>query len=83
MAPPSGDGIARVRREVRNGKPVTVVTGLSMPLDQVREAARELKRRCGSGGTVKEGAIELQGDWREQVIAWLEQRGIPSRLAGG
>jgi translation initiation factor 1 len=84
-AAPAGDGIARVTRETggRNGKTVTVVRGL--PLDAVALAAlgRTLKAACGSGGTAKDGVIEIQGDHRDTVVAKLEQSGWKVKRAGG
>jgi translation initiation factor 1 len=84
-AAPAGDGIARVTRETggRNGKTVTVVRGL--PLDAVALAAlgRTLKAACGSGGTAKDGVIEIQGDHRDTVVAKLEQAGWKVKRAGG
>ena len=84
-ATPAGDGIARIRREVggRGGKTVTVVSGL--PLDAVALAAlsKRLKSACGSGGTVKSGALEFQGDHREQLVSLLASEGFKSKLAGG
>jgi len=82
---PPGDGMARIRREVggRGGKTVTVVTGL--PLDAVALAAlsKRLKSACGTGGTVKSGALEFQGDHREQLVALLASEGFRTKLAGG
>lgn len=82
---PAGDGIVRVARETggRNGKTVTVVRGL--PLDAVALAAlgRTLKAACGSGGTAKDGVIEIQGDHRDTVVARLEQAGWKVKRAGG
>ena len=84
-AAPAGDGIARITRETggRNGKTVTVVRGL--PLDAVALAAlgRTLKAACGSGGTAKDGVIEIQGDHRDTVVAKLEQAGWKVKRAGG
>ncbi len=82
---PRGDGVVRVRREVagRRGKPVTTITGLPLPDDALRELAGELKRRCGSGGTAKDGVIEIQGDHREAVIPALEAKGYTVKRAGG
>jgi translation initiation factor 1 len=85
-APPeptgAGDGIVRVARERSGrGKVVTVVRGL--PPGDLKAVASELKRLCGSGGSVKDGAVELQGDHREKVAAHLEARGRQVRLAGG
>ena len=79
----AGDGIVRVAREKsgRRGKTVTVVRGL--PAGDVAEAASDLKRHCGSGGTVKDGTIELQGDHREKAAARLRAQGYQVKLAGG
>ena len=77
------DGVVRIFRETggRGGKVVTVVRGL--PADALPATASDLKRRCGSGGTVKGGAVELQGDHREQVAARLASQGYRVKLAGG
>jgi translation initiation factor 1 len=82
---PSGDGIVRVRREVsgRRGKTVTVIAGLPPDPDGLRALAAELKRRCGTGGSVKDGAIEIQGDHRDLLVAELEERGFRVKRAGG
>jgi len=80
---PTGDGIVRVRRELRNGKPVTVVLGLPLRADELAELARKLKQACGSGGTAKDGAVEIQGEHRERVVAALQQAGYTVKLAGG
>jgi len=82
---PRGDGVVRVRREIqgRGGKTVTTVSGVGLPEAELRELAGELKRRCGSGGSVKDYVIEIQGDHREAVVAELERRGFTVKLAGG
>jgi translation initiation factor 1 len=87
-APPAGpqlpdDGVVRVFREKggRGGKTVTVVRGL--PRGDLAAVASDLKRRCGSGGAVKDGAVEIQGDHREKVAARLESQGYRVKLAGG
>jgi translation initiation factor 1 len=79
---PAGDGVVRVSRSRagRKGKTVTLVTGL--PAADLETVGRELKRLCGSGGAVKEGVLELQGDHRERVAAHLGGR-YPVKLAGG
>ena len=84
-ARPAGDGIARIRREVggRGGKTVTVVAGLALDEPALAELARRLKAACGTGGTVKGGVLELQGDHCEAVAALLARDGIRSRRAGG
>ena len=81
----SEKGAVRVSRVTagRGGKAVSVITGL--PLDEAGLAAlaKELKQRCGSGGTVREGAIEIQGEHRDTLVAELAKRGYPARRAGG
>jgi len=85
VASSAGDGVVRVRREVkgRGGRPVTTIAGVPGDEEALRELAAELKRRCGSGGSVKAGVIELQGDRREVVIPLLEARGYRVVRAGG
>jgi len=82
---PRGDGVVRVRREVkgRRGKTVTCVSGLPLASESLRELAGELKRRCGSGGSVVDGVIEIQGDHRDALVAELESRGYTVKRAGG
>ena len=84
-AAPRGDGIVRVRRETggRGGKTVTAIYGVPLPEAKLKDLAGELKRLCGTGGTLKEGAIEIQGDHRDRIVAALEQRGYAVKLAGG
>ena len=81
----TGDGIVRIRRETkgRGGKAVTVIEGIPLPPAQLRELARELKKRCGVGGSTRQDVIEIQGDARELVKNELEQRGYRVKLAGG
>ena len=82
---PRGDGIVRVRREVqgRHGKTVTSISGVPLPEAELRELASELKRKCGSGGSAKDGVIEIQGDHRDVLCAELESRGYTVKRAGG
>ena len=84
-AAPSGDGVIRVRRETkgRGGKTVTSVSGVPLAGDALLHLASELKRRCGTGGTVKDGVIEIQGDHREAIVGELSRRGFTAKLAGG
>jgi translation initiation factor 1 len=79
------DGRVRVSRETsgRKGNVVTLVTGLPLTLEKLEVLGRELKLRCGTGGSVKGGVIELQGDHREAVLADLLARGYPAKAAGG
>jgi translation initiation factor 1 len=85
VEPPKGDGIVRVGRETkgRGGKGVTVIAGVPLAGAELEKLASELKRRCGSGGTVKEGTIEIQGDHRDAIIELLTARGFPVKRAGG
>ena len=80
-----GDGVVRVRRETkgRGGKTVTSVSGVELASDGLRALAKELKQRCGTGGAIKNGVIEIQGDHRTTIVAALEQRGYDVKLAGG
>ena len=82
---PIGDGNVRVSRETkgRKGKCVTVIRGLPLTPANLGELAKELKRRCGSGGTVKDGAIEIQGDHRDAVVEALAKRRFAVKRAGG
>jgi len=77
------DGVVRVSREKggRGGKTVTVVRGL--PDGDLATVASDLKRHCGSGGSVKGGAVEIQGDHREKAAARLTTQGYQVKLAGG
>ena len=74
-----------MRREIqgRRGKPVTTIEGVPLAADALRELAGEIKRTCGSGGSVKEAVIEIQGDHRDVVIALLEAKGYTVKRAGG
>ena len=84
--PPSqGDGIVRVGREIkgRAGKGVTVVRGLPIDAAALATLAKQLKAACGAGGTVKDSAIEIQGEQREAVAAWLRKQGWTVRIGGG
>lgn len=84
-AVPAGDGIVRVRRESkgRGGKTVTVITGLPLNEAGIKALATDLKKRCGTGGTVKDGVVEIQGDHRELLLAELAVRGYRAKAAGG
>jgi translation initiation factor 1 len=77
------DGVVRVFREKggRGGRIVTVVRGL--PGADLNAVASDLKRHCGSGGSAKEGAVEIQGDHREKIAARLTSQGYTVKLAGG
>ena len=83
-APPS-DGVVRVSRETkgRKGKGVTKVTGVPLSGAELAALAKELKKRCGTGGTVKDGVIEIQGDQRDLLVQELSERGYTVKRAGG
>ena len=84
-APPPSDGIVRVSRETkgRGGKGVTLVRGLALEADAMARLAKDLKAACGSGGTVKDGVIEVQGDHCEKLVALLQAQGHRVKRAGG
>jgi len=69
--------------KARRGKKVTVVSGLPLNETALEELAAALKQSCGSGGTVKDGQIEIQGDHRDKVMAQLQNRGYKPKRAGG
>jgi len=75
----------RVGRETqgRSGKGVSVITGLPLPQAQLEELAKQLKKRCGCGGTVRNGVIESQGDHRDLLVAELNRLGYPAKRSGG
>lgn len=86
LAAASGDGTIRVSRETggRGGKCVTVVRGLGLAPDALDALAKTLKAACGSGGTVKDGVVEIQGDHCDRVVAQLrETTGRTVKRAGG
>jgi translation initiation factor 1 len=81
----ASDGVVRVSRETqgRKGKGVTVISGLGLPADQLEALATELRKRCGSGGSVENGRIEIQGDHRDRLVEDLTKRGFKAKRAGG
>lgn len=81
----SADGIVRVQRETkgRGGKSVTLVRGLGLEVEALSLLAKQLKAACGSGGTVKDGVIEVQGDHVLTLLAALEKRGYRVKRVGG
>jgi translation initiation factor 1 len=81
----SGDGVVRIRRETkgRGGKSVSIISGLPLAATELKSLARDLKQRCGVGGSIKHDCIEIQGDHRPTLKQELEQRGYRVKLAGG
>ena len=82
---PKCDGVVRVAWETkgRKGKGVTLISGVPLPPAELKTLARELKQKCGTGGTLKEGVIEIQGDQRDALIELLKARGWTVKRSGG
>jgi translation initiation factor 1 len=82
---PRGDGVVRVGRETkgRAGKGVTLVRGLALEAAALAALGKQLKTACGSGGTVKDGVVEIQGDHVERVVQLLAAQGYPVKRSGG
>jgi len=79
------DGMVRLRREVkgRGGGTVIAISGVPLAEADLKDLAGSLKKRCGCGGTVKNGVIEIQGDHRDTLLLELQSRGYRVKLAGG
>ena len=82
---PKSDGIIRIRRETkgRKGKTVTTLLGFDLDDHALKDLAKDLKQRCGTGGSVKDGMIVIQGDHRDKVKRFLAAQGYRGKLAGG
>lgn len=82
---PEGDGIIRLHRETkgRKGKGVTLIKGLQLDEKELKTLAKEIKKRTGTGGAVKNFVIEIQGEQRELIKTLLEKKGFVVKLAGG
>jgi translation initiation factor 1 len=78
-------GAVRVSRQTqgRAGKAVTVISGLPLTADALDALATDLKRRCGSGGTTRDGLIEIQGEHRDRLVEELIRRGFAAKRSGG
>lgn len=85
QASPRQDGIVRLMRETkgRKGKGVTLVTGVPLDDEGLKQMAKALKQKCGSGGSVKDGVIEIQGDHRDVLEKELKSLGYTVKRAGG
>lgn len=82
--PPAGDGIVRISlKRLGGNKVLSMVSGLSLGAPELESLARDLKRKCGTGGTVKDFRIEIQGDKREVLRSELERRGFQVKFSGG
>lgn len=82
---PKGDGVVRVSRETkgRGGKGVTLVKGVPLSGEALTALGKQLKTACGSGGTVKDGVIEVQGEHCDRVLELLKAQGYTVKRAGG
>ena len=79
------DGIIKIQRETkgRKGKTVTTVSAFQLADDELKNLATQLKRHCGTGGSVKDGVIIIQGDHKDTLVTELEKRGFKAKIAGG
>lgn len=84
-AAPPNDGVVRIMRQTkgRKGKGVCLITGLPLKQDELEKLAKQLKQRCGAGGAVKDGVVEIQGDHRDTLKDELAKLGYKVKLAGG
>lgn len=80
-----GDGIVRLHRETkgRGGKAVTLVKGIPLAGAELKALAKQLKKKCGVGGALKDDIIEIQGDQRDLLKGELEKMGYSVKIAGG
>lgn len=80
-----GDGIVRVGRVTKGcrGKGLTVITGVPLDHDGLVHLSRQLKQKCGAGGTVKDGVVEIQGDHRDLLVEELKKQGYVVKRSGG
>lgn len=80
-----GDGIVRVSRESkgRKGKGVTLISGLPLKEAELKALAKRLKQQCSTGGTIKAGLVEIQGDHRDKLLELLRAEGFEAKKAGG
>ena len=82
---PPQQQMAAIRREKkgRGGKDVTVIRELQLTPKDLKTLGKMLKQKCGSGGTIKDGTIEIQGDHREKVATLLQRQGYKTKFTGG
>ena len=82
---PLGKGNVKIQLETkgRKGKGVTLVKYLALTAEELKVLGKKLKSHCGVGGSVKDGTIEIQGDQRPKIKAYLESQGIQAKIAGG
>lgn len=82
---PETDGFVRMRRETkgRKGKGVTTLTGFGLSQEELKPISKQMKKLCGVGGSIKEYVIEIQGDQRDTLQAWLIEQGYKVKRVGG
>ena len=82
---PSTDGIVRVSRETkgRKGKGVTLITGIPLAPSELKSFSKKLKQLCGTGGSIKDGVVEIQGDQRDKLVEYLKGQGWTVKKSGG
>jgi len=82
---PKGDGVVRVGKETkgRKGKGVTLITGVPLDHEGMQKLTKQLKQKCGAGGTFKDGVIEIQGDHRDVLVEELVKQGFTVKRSGG
>lgn len=80
-----GDGDVKIKREIkgRGGKTVTTVSGMPLNAAELKLFAKKLKQACGTGGAIKSGVVEIQGDHRETLLQLIKAEGYSAKLAGG
>lgn len=85
QAPLRGDGIVRLQRETkgRKGKGVTLITGIELAGAELKKLVKELKQHCSTGGAIKNGVIEIQGDQRKTLEQLLQGKGYTVKISGG
>lgn len=83
LPPQQQTAAIHVEKKGRGGKTVSVVRGLQLSQDDLKTLAKDLKQACGTGGTVKDGAIEIQGDQRTRIAARLKELGYKTKFVGG
>jgi translation initiation factor 1 len=82
-SPPRQTALIHRASKGRGGKVVTLIKNLHLPSDDYKTLTKHLKQTCGSGGTVKDGVIEIQGDHRDTIALALQQLGYKTKMAGG
>jgi len=80
----NSDGIVRLQRETkgRKGKGVTLISGLPLQGNELKSLAKELKKKCSTGGAIKDGILEIQGDHRQTLQSLLQSKGYTVKISG-